>query len=147
MSAVGDRVFARAIKGEAAQVLGDPDVPHTVTYLEDFGRALVTLGEHEEALGKVWHVPNADTVTVRRFVQMAFESVGQPSRLRVAPRWGIAMAALVNPTMRAVKEQLYQSERPWVVDSTRFERAFGWTATPLRDAVAATVAWFQSQTD
>jgi nucleoside-diphosphate-sugar epimerase len=57
------------------------------------------------------------------------------------------MAALVNPTMRAVKEQLYQSERPWVVDSTRFERAFGWTATPLRDAVAATVAWFQSQTD
>jgi nucleoside-diphosphate-sugar epimerase len=147
VSAVGDRVFARAIKGEAAQVLGDPDVPHTVTYLEDFGRALVTLGEHDEALGKVWHVPNADTVTVRRFVQMAFESVGQPSRLRVAPRWGIAMAALVNPTMRAVKEQLYQSERPWVVDSTRFERAFGWTATPLRDAVAATVAWFQSQTD
>jgi hypothetical protein len=66
-----------------------------------------------------------------------------PSRPAIAPRWGIAMAALVNPTMRAVKEQLYQSERPWVVDSTRFERAFGWTATPLRDAVAATVAWFR----
>ena len=32
------------------------------------------------------------------------------------------MAALFNPTMRAVKEQLYQSERPWVVDSTKFER-------------------------
>jgi nucleoside-diphosphate-sugar epimerase len=143
VSTVGDRVFARAITGKAAQVLGDPDVPHTVTYLEDFGRALVTLGEHDEALGKVWHVPNAQTVTMRRFTQMVFESVGQPPRLRVAPRWGIAMAALVDPTMRAVKEQLYQSERPWVVDSTRFERAFGWTATPLRDAVAATIAWFR----
>ena len=61
-------------------------------------------------------------------------------------RRGIALAALFNPAMRAVKEQLYQSERPWVVDSTKFERTFGWTATPLRDAVAATVAWFQGQT-
>ena len=63
-----------------------------------------------------------------------------------ALRWGIAMAALFDPTMRAVKEQLYQSERPWVVDSTRFERTFGWTATPSRDAVAATVAWFRNST-
>jgi len=142
-STVGDRVFARAVTGKAAQVLGDPDVPHTVTYIEDFGRALVTLGERDEALGEVWHVPNAEAVTMRSFVQMVFESAGHPFRLRTPPRWGIAMAGLFNPTMRAVKEQLYQSERPWVVDSTKFERTFGWTATPLRDAVAATVAWFQ----
>jgi nucleoside-diphosphate-sugar epimerase len=145
LSSVGDRVFAQAIKGKAAQVLGNPDLPHTVTYIEDFGRALVTLGEHDEALGEVWHVPNAETVTMRTFVQLVFESAGHPSHLRAAPRWGIAMAALFNPTMRAVKEQLYQSERPWVVDSTKFERTFGWTATPLPDAVAATVAWFRDQ--
>jgi nucleoside-diphosphate-sugar epimerase len=143
-STVGDRVFARAVIGKAAQVLGDPDLPHTVTYIEDFGRALVTLGERDEALGGVWHVPNAEAVTLRRFVQMVFESAGHPFRLRTAPRWGIAMAGLFNPTMRAVKEQLYQSERPWVVDSTKFERTFGWTATPLREAVAATVAWFRN---
>jgi len=144
-STVGDRVFARAISGKPAQVLGNPDLPHTVTYIEDFGRALVTLGERDEALGEMWHVPNAETVTMRRFVEMVFESAGHPARLRAAPRWGIALAALFNPTMRAVKEQLYQSQRPWVVDSTKFERTFGWTATPLRDAVAATVAWFQGQ--
>jgi nucleoside-diphosphate-sugar epimerase len=145
-STVGDRVFARAIAGQPAQVLGNPDLPHTVTYIEDFGRALVTLGERDEALGEVWHVPNAETVTIRRFVEMVSEGAGHPARLRAAPRWGIALAALFNPTMRAVKEQAYQSQRPWVVDSTKFERAFGWTATPLRDAVAATVAWFRGQT-
>lgn len=145
-STVGDRVFARALEGKPAQVLGDPDLPHTVTYIEDFGRALVTLGERDEALGEVWHVPNAETVTLRSFVQMAFESAGHPARLRAAPRWGIALAALFNPTLRAVKEQAYQSQRLWVVDSTKFERTFGWTATPLRDAVAATVAWFRDRT-
>jgi nucleoside-diphosphate-sugar epimerase len=36
LSTVGDRVFARAIEGKPARVLGDPDVPHTVTYIEDF---------------------------------------------------------------------------------------------------------------
>jgi nucleoside-diphosphate-sugar epimerase len=145
LSTVGDRVFARALEGKPAQVLGDPDVPHTVTYIEDFARALVTLGAREEALGQVWHVPNAETVTMRQFVQIAFEASGHPARLRAAPRWGIALAALLNPTLRAVKEQLYQSERPWVVDSSKFERAFGWDATPLPAAVSATVAWFRER--
>jgi nucleoside-diphosphate-sugar epimerase len=144
-STVGDRVFAGAISGKPAQVLGNPDLPHTVTSIEDFGRALVTLGERDEAWGEVWHVPNAEAVTMRRFVEMVFEAAGRSARLRVAPRWGIALATLFDPTMRAVKEQAYQSQRPWVVDSTKFERTFGWTATPLRDAVAATVAWFQGQ--
>jgi len=61
LSTVGDRVVARAIAGEAARVLGNPDVPHTVTYIEDFARALVTLGGREEALGHVWHVPSPET--------------------------------------------------------------------------------------
>ena len=145
LSTVGDRVFARAIEGKPAQVLGDPDVPHTVTYIEDFARALVTLGEREEALGQVWHVPNAETLTTRRFVTMVFEAAGHPARLRAAPRWGIALGALFNPTLRAVKEQLYQSERPWVVDSIKFERAFGWDATALAAAVSATVAWYRER--
>jgi hypothetical protein len=103
---VGDRVFARAIEGKPAQVLGDPDVPHTVTYIEDFARALVTLGEREEALGQVWHVPNAETLTTRRFVTMVFEAAGHPARLRAAPRWGVALGALFNPTLGGRQQQV-----------------------------------------
>jgi nucleoside-diphosphate-sugar epimerase len=142
-STVGDRVFARALVGKPAQVLGDPDFPHTVTYIEDFARALVTLAEAEEALGGVWHVPNAETVTTRRFVEMVFAEVGRAPHLRAAPRWVLTLAAPFNPTLRAVKEQLYQSERPWVVDSSKFEGSFGWRATPLQEAIQATVSWFR----
>lgn len=143
ISTVGDRVFARAIVGKPAQVLGNPDVPHSVTFIDDFARALVTLGEQDDALGQVWHVPCPETVTMRRFVEVVFEEAGHPPRLRAAPRWGLALAAPFNPTLRAVREQLYQSERPWVVDSSKFERAFGWRASPPREAVRATVAWFR----
>jgi nucleoside-diphosphate-sugar epimerase len=144
-STVGDRVFAHALAGKPAQLLGDLDVPHTVTYIDDFGKALVTLGEREDALGGVWHVPNAETVTMRRFVELVFAEVGRPPRLRAAPSWGLVLAGLFNPTLRAVREQLYQSERPWVVDSSKFERIFGWKATPLPEAVRATTAWFREQ--
>jgi nucleoside-diphosphate-sugar epimerase len=144
-STVGDQVFARALAGKPARVLGDPDALHTVTYIEDFARGLVTLADREEALGEVWHVPNAEAVTTRRFVEMVFASVGHAPRLRTAPGWGLALAGLFNPTIRAVREQLFQSERPWVVDSGRFERTFGWTATPLSESIEATTTWFRER--
>lgn len=84
-------------------------------------------------------------MTMRRFVELVFAEVGHPPRPRAAPSWGLALAGLFNPTLRAVREQLYQSERPWVVDSNKFERAFGWKATPLPEAVRATTAWFGEQ--
>jgi nucleoside-diphosphate-sugar epimerase len=124
------------------------DRGHVVTnyhVVQNADTAKVTLGEQDEALGQVWHVPNPETVTMRRFVEMVFETTSRPPRLRVPPRWGIALGALFDPTLRAVKEQLYQSERPWVVDSSRFENAFGWSAAPLPSAVAATAAWFHDQ--
>lgn len=143
-SLVGERVFANAKRGKPAQVLGDPDLPHTVTYIDDFARALITLAEHDEAMGQVWHVPNDQTVTIRRFVETVFVAFGQQPSLRATPRWGLALAGVFNPTVRAVTEQLYQTERPWVVDSSKFERAFGWTATPLVKAVSATANWWRS---
>jgi nucleoside-diphosphate-sugar epimerase len=144
-SAVGDQVFARVLAGKPARLLGNPDTPHTVTYIENFARALITLGDRKEALGEVWHVPNDEAVTTRRFVDMVFAEIGDAPRLQATPRWTLAMAGLFNPTIRALREQLYQSERPWVVDSGKFERAFGWSATPLPEAIGATVGWFRER--
>ncbi len=47
-----DLLFGRVVRGKSAQVIGNPDMPHTYTYLPDIGRALVILGEREEALGR-----------------------------------------------------------------------------------------------
>ena len=66
-SAAGDRLFYPAVTGKAAQFIGNPDMPHTYTYMPDIGRALVILGEHDEALGGAWHIPSPKTVTTREF--------------------------------------------------------------------------------
>lgn len=104
----------------------------------------MTLGEREEALGQVWHVPSAPTLTTRQFVALVAQEAGQATQLRVVPSWVIRLLGLVNPTLRAVAEQLYQSERPFIVDHTRFERAFGADPTPHSEAIRQTLAWYRA---
>jgi nucleoside-diphosphate-sugar epimerase len=60
-SNLGDRVFPAALAGRTATVLGDPDQPHTYTYIPDIGEGLAVLGEHLDAPGQVWHLPTTPT--------------------------------------------------------------------------------------
>ena len=64
--------------------------------------------------------------------------------MQVAPSWIIRFLALFNPTLRAVAEQLYQSERPWVVDHAKFADAFGAHPTPHPEAIARTLDWYRA---
>jgi nucleoside-diphosphate-sugar epimerase len=143
-SKAGDLIFGRALAGKPAQILGDPDEPHTYSFIDDFAAGLVTLGQREEALGQVWHLPSAEAVTTRRFVEMVFAQVGRPARIRPVPKTAITLMALFSPPMAAVKETMYQSEFSWVVDDSKFVRAFGGLATPHEKAIEQTLAWFKS---
>lgn len=124
-------------------MLGNPDLPHTLTSIHDFADGLLTLGEQDAALGQVWHVPSGETLTLRQFVGLVAAQAGRPARVRVAPSWIIRVIGLFNPTLRAVAEQLYQSERPWVVDHSKFANAFGAHPTPHRQAIATTLDWYR----
>jgi nucleoside-diphosphate-sugar epimerase len=126
-------------------VLGNPDVPHTVTFIDDFARALISLGARDESLGNVWHVPNAETVPVRRFVELIAEQTGGRAKPRPMPSWMLAIIGLFDPDVRAVREVLYQSQDPWIVDHSKFERAFGANPTPHPEAIKATLDWFRTQ--
>lgn len=145
VSAAGEQVFGRAVAGKAAQVAGDPDQPHTYTYVPDVGRGLVVLGEREEALGQAWHLPSPETVTTREFVGMIFDEVGKPARVQAAPKILLRAIGLFNPGIRETIEMLYEFEEPFVMDHSGFERAFGQRATPLEEAIAETVRWYRGK--
>lgn len=144
-SAMGERVFGPALSGGAIQVLGKPDLPHTYTYAPDIGRALVTLGEREEALGKVWHLPSAATLSTWAFIAQICAAAGVTPRIQAAPALLIRGMALFNPMMRELAEMQYEFAEPFIVDHSRFAQAFGNHATPLEAAIGATVAWYRQQ--
>ena len=81
-SNLGDRVFGPAVRpawrGGLASVLGDPDQPHTYTFLPDIGESLAVLGEHPDAVGEIWHLPNdPHTRTTRELVEIVYRLAGR----------------------------------------------------------------------
>ena len=70
---VGARAIVPAMRGKAAALIGNIDLPHTYTFIEDFGRALAILGDRAEAVGRAWITPNPETVTTRQLMTMVFE--------------------------------------------------------------------------
>ncbi|MBI5080637.1 MAG: NAD(P)H-binding protein [Chloroflexi bacterium] len=144
-SAFGERLFYPAIAGKAASLTGNADLPHTATFIDDFGKALVILGERDEALGQAWHVPNDQPqITQRQFANMVFEELKLAPKVSSMSRLMIMIGGLFIPDAREVVEMMYEFERPFVVDSSKFEKAFGMKPTPIREAIRQTVAWYKA---
>ena len=142
----GDNIMKPALRGKRARWLGSLDQPHTLNYLDDMGRALVTLGERDEADGEVWHLPAAEPLTGRQFLTLVYEAAGHPPKPGVASRTMIRLAGLFNPLVRELNETLYQFEHPFISDASKFQAAFGpFEPTPHREAVRRTVEWFRSR--
>ena len=139
----GDRVIPPLLKGRTVSVLGKLDMPHTYTYITDFGKGLVLLGAHDEALGKSWHIPNAPTLTTRQMLTLFFEEAHMPPRMSSVPDFLVRTLGLVNPLLREVAEMLYEFNEPFVVESNTFVQAFGDIATPHREAVRQTLEWYK----
>jgi nucleoside-diphosphate-sugar epimerase len=71
-SLIGDWVIPPALADKPASVMGDPDLPHTYTFIPDIGENLVNLGERDDALGRVWHLPSPKTRTTRDVVALVY---------------------------------------------------------------------------
>lgn len=144
-SSHGERVFYPALAGKAASFGGKLDLPHTATYIEDFGRALVILGERDEGLGRAWHAPNdRPQISQRQFAELVYRETGQPLKISAMGRLMLTLGGLFIPAARESVEMMYEFEKPFVVDSSRFERAFGVQATPIEVAIKTTVAWYRA---
>ncbi|MEM7345498.1 MAG: NAD-dependent epimerase/dehydratase family protein [Chloroflexota bacterium] len=140
----GDIVLKAAIKGKAAQVIGDVDTLHSYTYMPDIGKALVTLAEHDDALGQIWHVPTPKAITTRQMLELIYAEAGHPLKIQVAPKWLLRIMGLFNPDAGEMVEMIYEFDRMFIIDDTKFVKRFGWEATPLDQAIRDTVAWFKA---
>jgi nucleoside-diphosphate-sugar epimerase len=141
-SSLGERVFGNAVAGKRADFIGNPDLPHTYSYIPDIAAGLATLGTDERAVGGVWHLPGPETVTTRALLGLVADDVGHPVGVRLLPKLAVRALGLFNPTIRELVELSYEFEQPFVLDTTKYQSTFGTDATPLATAIAATVAWY-----
>jgi len=144
-STLGQRVFGRALAGKSADFIGNPALPHTYSYVPDIAAGLVTLGTDPRAADEVWHLPGPPTVTTRALLDLVAAEVGHPVAIRSVPKLAVRALGLVSPTMRALAEMAYEFDEPFILDTAKYQAAFGPAGTPLAAAVAATLAWYRTQ--
>ena len=133
-------VTERLKAGKTPQWIGNPQAIHTFTYTPDAGRTVALLGNTPTAYGQVWHaLTSHEPMTGEHYVRTACELAGRRYRLQAVPRWMLSVLGLFVPVLRESMEMLYQFEHDYRFDSTKFERAFGLTATAYRAGVAATL--------
>ena len=121
-SQLGERAFAPLVAGKTVQMIGDPDALHSYAYIPDVARGLATLGEHDEADGRVWHLPSVEARSTREILHLAGRIAGVEAKVSGISPLLLALLARVNPMVREVRAVGYQLDRPFIVDSSAFER-------------------------
>lgn len=143
----GDTVFGPAASGAAVTAFANPDAPHSFSFVPDAGRAMAALGTNDSSWGRAWITPVQPAITQRELARMAWQAAGRHGepRVRVLGKAGLTTLGLFVPALRELREMSYEFERPFVADSSEFERTFGERPTPLPEAVEATVRWYQQR--
>ncbi|MFB7463608.1 NAD-dependent epimerase/dehydratase family protein [Streptomyces sp. NPDC056224] len=140
------RVMPRLLRGKPVSTLGDPDVPHSWTYLPDVARALAEVAGEERAWGRAWHVPTEPALSTREMIdRLAARARTAPVAVRRLSPAVLGVASLFSPLIRELKEIRYQFDRPFVVDSGAYEAEFTVRATPVDEQVEATADWWRER--
>jgi nucleoside-diphosphate-sugar epimerase len=127
-------VAPKVLAQKSALFPADLDAPHSWTGTVDTARALIAAGGSEHAWGRPWHAPTNPAVTARELATILARcaDVRAPKLYRM-PRWLLGAAALSSKVVRELPEMQYQLRKPFIVDSSRMQREFGLSPTPLTD--------------
>ncbi len=140
----GSRFMPRLLAGKPAQYIGNPDLPHSATYVPDVVGALVTAAADERAWGRAWHVPTVAALTARQMADRVSVLAGtKPSGVKATSHWMLRAAGVFSPMMREMEEVRYQFVEPFELDSSAFEQTFAVAPTSLDQGLAETVKWWR----
>ncbi|MDE3200830.1 MAG: NAD-dependent epimerase/dehydratase family protein [Acidobacteriota bacterium] len=137
-------VFEPLSKGDKAMCLVNDSLPHSYTYTPDAARALVTLATHEDAWNQTWHLPTSEPVlTGREFIGCAALALNVEPKHQVLRPWMVKTFGLFNKTIGEVGEMLYQNDSPYLFNSSKYARRFGFVGTPYAEGIRATASAYR----
>jgi len=129
-------VFDKLAKGAKPSCLVSDSVPHSYTYTPDAGKSLALLADTDTAWNQTWHVPTAPKPpNGREFIEFVAKEFAAEPKYRILSRPLIRIGGLFDSDIRESYEMLYQSDSPYVFDSSKFTKAFGREPTSYAEGV------------
>jgi nucleoside-diphosphate-sugar epimerase len=108
---------------------------HNFTFTPDAAKATALLGNTESAFNQVWHLPTATPLTGKQWIEKVAKELGVKPKTQVASKSIIQFMGIFNSIMKEFVEMLYQWDRDYNFDSSKFETVFKIKATPVDEAI------------
>jgi nucleoside-diphosphate-sugar epimerase len=136
--------FEPLSRKKTASWLVNDTVPHSFTYTPDAAQSLMQLAERATAWNQTWHVPTTpNPPTGKEFVMLVAKALGAAPKYRVLSRPMIRLAGWFKPPIGESYEMLYQNDSPYLFDSSKFAREFGFAGTSYADGIRITAGSFR----
>ena len=136
-SILTETVLDNLSDGKRAFWFGSDSCRHSFTYTPDAGEATALLGNTADAFNQVWHLPTASSPpTGREWISMVADEMGVEPKYWTLPKWSVRAMGLFMPIMRETVEMLYQYDRDYVFDSSKFERHFNYQPTSYGEGIS-----------
>ncbi|MGD0757037.1 MAG: NAD-dependent epimerase/dehydratase family protein [Bacteroidales bacterium] len=139
-SFVNEMVYKNLMKRKAAKWFIDPDRKHSFTFTPDAAKATALLGNTDDAYNTIWHLPtDKNTLTGREFIELFSREMKVANKVTVMPLWLIKIIGIFVPVLKEMTEMMYQYDRDYFFDSSKFEKRFDFKTTTYREGVRNTV--------
>jgi nucleoside-diphosphate-sugar epimerase len=135
-SVLTEVVFKNLAAGKKANWLGGLQFKHSYTFTPDAGKATAMLGNTDDAFNQVWHLPTASNPpTGKEWVEMIAKELDVKPRVQVVPKFLVRVMGIFIPVMREMVEMMYQNDRDYVFNSSKFEKRFGFEPTSYLEGI------------
>ncbi len=136
VSMLNEIAFKPLSQGKKANWMGSTKYKHSFTFTPDAGKATALLGNTDRAYNQVWHLPTAENpFTGKEWIDQIAAAMGREPRIQVATRGMVKLMGMFNPVMKEIHEMMYQYDRDYVFDSSKFRNEFGEMATPYLSGI------------
>lgn len=135
-SMLNETIIKPLSSGKKANWLSSACYKHSFTYTPDAGEATAILGNTDDAYNQVWHLPTmANPFTGKEYIEAIAKELGVKPRFQNVPKFMVQIVGIFVPVMKEIVEMMYQYDRDYVFDSTKFETRFNFKPMPYAGGI------------
>jgi nucleoside-diphosphate-sugar epimerase len=139
-SFITEVVYNNLKKGKAANWFIDAGKKHSFTFTPDAAKATALLGNTTDAYNQVWHLPtDRNSLTGKEFINLFSNEMKIRGKISVMPFWLVKILGLFIPILKEMSEMMYQYDRDYFFDSSKFEKRFSFIPTTYHDGIKTIV--------
>ena len=140
-SILTETVLDNLAKGKKAFWLANAEVKHSFTYTPDAGKATALLGNTLDAYNQVWHLPtSSNPYTGKEWIETIARELKVKPKYMTVPKFMVQAMGFFVPFMREMAEMMYQYNRNYDFDSSKFEKRFDLKPTLYLDGIREIVS-------